>query len=561
MTADPDPLRPGTLLSDPALPDTVALRKARGAFFTPPQLCEHVVRWAVRSADDRVLEPGCGEAAFLHAAGDRLAGLGASAPVLHGHELHPDTAATAAALLAGAGYGADIRVGDFLAAEPDPAYDVVVGNPPYVRYQSFAGEARAAGRRAALRAGVPLTRLASAWAAFTVHAALFLRPGGRLGLVLPAELLSVNYAAEVRRFLMRRFARVRLVMFTERVFPGALTEVVLLLAEGDGPTESCELLQVRDLDELAAATGGLRTWRPGATHDKWTAALLPGPALTTFHDLSSRQGMATLQAWGETTLGAVTGNNRWFALSPQRAEDLGLRDADVVPLSPPGSAHLRTPAFTSAAWQSLGAGGARTLLFRPGDRASAAAGRYIAAGERAGVPAAYKCRVRRPWWRVPLGPPADLLLTYMNADTPRLCANRARVHHLNSVHGLYLRAGLGRLGVDLLPLAALNSVTLLGAETVGRAYGGGLLKLEPREADLLPVPGPELVAAAAPALRALRPRVRARLAAGDLLGAVAQVDAAVLGGQLGVGPDAVGVLAHARAELVARRVARGRRAR
>ena len=34
-----------------------------------------------------------------------------------------------------------------------------------------------------------------------VHAALFLRPGGRMALVLPAELLSVNYAAAVRKFL------------------------------------------------------------------------------------------------------------------------------------------------------------------------------------------------------------------------------------------------------------------------------------------------------------------------------------------------------------------------
>src|SRR5690242_21120209 len=40
-------------------------------------------------------------------------------------------------------------------------------------------------RRAALNAGVALSALASSWAAFTVHAALFLRPGGRMALVLP----------------------------------------------------------------------------------------------------------------------------------------------------------------------------------------------------------------------------------------------------------------------------------------------------------------------------------------------------------------------------------------
>ncbi len=63
---------------------------------------------------------------------------------------------------------------------------------------------------------------------------------------LPAELLTVNYAAPVRRFLMKRFARVRLVLFEERVFPGVLEEVVLLLAEGQGPTDHCDLLQTQE---------------------------------------------------------------------------------------------------------------------------------------------------------------------------------------------------------------------------------------------------------------------------------------------------------------------------
>ena len=65
-----------------------------------------------------------------------------------------------------------------------------------------------------------------------MHAASFLAVGGRMGLVLPAELLSVNYAASVREFLLRRFERVRLILFDERVFPGVQEEVVLLLADG-----------------------------------------------------------------------------------------------------------------------------------------------------------------------------------------------------------------------------------------------------------------------------------------------------------------------------------------
>ena len=55
--------------------DTPRLRKERGAFFTPPGITEFVASWAIRTPSDRVLEPAAGDAAFLIAAVERLAGL------------------------------------------------------------------------------------------------------------------------------------------------------------------------------------------------------------------------------------------------------------------------------------------------------------------------------------------------------------------------------------------------------------------------------------------------------------------------------------------------------
>ncbi|WP_149203861.1 HsdM family class I SAM-dependent methyltransferase [Actinotalea subterranea] len=544
--------------------DTDALRKSRGAFFTPPEVADYVVRWAVRTATDRVLEPSCGEAAFLLAAHQRLATLPTEGGEgsLDGVELHDASARAARVVLHDAGADARIRVSDFFTVEPAPVYDAVIGNPPYVRYQDFAGADRAASRRAALHAGVALTGLASSWAAFTVHSALFLKPGGRLGLVLPAELLSVNYAAQVRGFLMRRFARVRLVLFTERIFPGVLEDVVLLLAEGTGGTDHCELLQVQDADALAALDPDTASlWTPATTSGKWTSALLPSASAAAYAAATAGEAFSTLHTWGETTLGMVTGANKFFTLSPGQAADLGLAADELLELSPPGSRHLRGLSFTAHMRSELGIQGSATLLFRPSGEPGTAARAYIHEGEKRGVDTAYKCRVRTPWWRVPLVAPADLLLTYMNADTPRLTTNTAGARHLNSVHGVYLTEENRVLGRELLPLASLNSVTLVGAEIVGRAYGGGMLKLEPREADDLPVPSPGCVERCADALRAIRPRVRDYLRAGRLLDAVRLVDRIVL--HDGVALDSAGIseLEQAYAMLAARRRARGASAR
>jgi adenine-specific DNA-methyltransferase len=538
--------------------DSPERRKTRGAFFTPEALCNYMVDWALRDPADAVLEPSCGEAAFLLAAARRLDDLGASGASLSGVELHKASAAEARRVLKPTGHAIDIAVGDFFSMTPEPRFDAVVGNPPYVRYQDFSGDARVKSREAALRAGVSLTNLASSWAAFTVHSALFLRPGGRLALVLPAELLSVNYAAEVRRFLMSRFASVRLVLFTERVFPGVLEEVVLLLAEGSGPTDHCELIQVRDTDELVSQVAPISRWTPMTNSGKWTSAMMAPQAFSLYSQVLASSGMTTLHTWGETTLGAVTGNNKFFSVSPARAAELGLRpDRDLIELSPPGSRHLRTLTFTKVRWSQLGEEGSASYLFYPASsRLSASARSYIAAGEAAGVDEAYKCRVRNPWWRVPLVPPADLLLTYMNADTSRLTTNAAGVHHLNSVHGLYLHDGVRRLGSNSLSIASLNTLTMLGAEIVGRAYGGGMLKIEPKEADLLPMPSPALVTSAAKHLSKLRRDVARCIETGRLLDAVALVDQVLLVDALGLSPEQVTVLRQARAKLCGRRAAR-----
>lgn len=538
--------------------DNSSLRKARGAFFTPVPVARFVADWAVRHPEHAVLEPSCGEAVFLHEVGRR----GGHRGPLVGVEIHADSAAHAENSLRAGGIDATIHARDFFSHAEFGVYDAVVGNPPYVRYQDFAGESRARARQAALRAGVTLSNLASSWAAFTVHSALHLKPGGRLGLVLPAELLSVNYAAGVRQFLMDHFGAVSLVLFDERVFPGVLEEVVLLLADGyaaDGGrgAEHMQLAQVRDAAGLARLTGS-RRWIPPANGAKWSAGLMSPAGFAAFDAVVRSEAFTVLEAWGDTTLGMVTGSNRFFTLSPAKVQALALSETDVLPLSPPGSRHLRGLGMTQQALHTLGTAGQSTFLFRPPGEPSPAAWHYIHSGEDLDVHQAYKCRVRTPWWRVPYLRPADLFLTYMNADTPRLTTNRAQAHHLNSVHGVYLRGDLRQLGMNLLPLASLNSVTLLGAETVGRAYGGGMLKIEPREADVLPVPSPELVRRNAEQLRQVRPAVAARLREGRLLDAVALVDDVLLTATSTMTERALRAVRRDHAGLTARRTSRGK---
>lgn len=481
--------------------------KARGAFYTPAQIAEYLAAWAIRRSSDTVIEPSCGEGAFLTAAWQRLKALSRpgkppSATIL-GFELDSEAGEISRSTMASLGASARIKTADFFDVRPAPTAAAVIGNPPFIRYQSFAGSARAKAQRAAAAAGVRLDGLASSWAAFVVHASCFLNRDGRLALVLPAELLHVRYAAPVRQYLMRRFAQITLVTFEVRVFPEVTSEVVLLLAEGTGSTDSIELVQVENLAGLQGHQLTRRRWTPALEATKWTAALVAGESFSFYNELLDSQDFVPLSRWGTVHLGAVTGNNAYFRMSRDQADHLNLGSSDLVDVLPPGSGALENLAYSPHVHRELTQRNSKTLLFYPDDDLrSAAARRYVDMGEQQNVHQAYKCRVRRPWWRVPLPKLPTIFVTYMSHDSPRLVANTARVHALNSVHGLRLHAPFRREW-ELLPLAAMNSVTALGAEIVGRSYGGGVLKMEPREAAQLPVPSPQTIERCAHELRSM----------------------------------------------------------
>lgn len=532
-------------------------RKARGAFFTPGGITQHIAEWAIRTPADKVLEPSTGEAAFLTAAVRRLIDLGRSDPSVHGVEIHSPSAKSAQAIVAAAGGNAHIKISDFFLVDAAPEFDAIIGNPPFIRYQEWTGAQRDRARFAALHQGVALTGLSSSWAAFVAHSAGFLKPGGRLGLVLPAELLSVNYAAPVRRFLLENFASVELVVFDEQVFPDAEADTVLVKADGwkHAPAGHASLRQTRNASTLDALASGT-TWAPVDTTDRWTPIALSSTTAAIMKSLSADEAFGPLAAYGDTTLGSVTGGNRFFALSPARVKELGIPRRDLVRISPPGSAHLRGLALTDSGMTRLGQRDHPTWLLWPSNNPAEATMRYIQYGHATGVDQAYKCRVRKPWWRVPVLSAPDLLLTCMNADTARLTTNSAGVRHLNSIHGVYLKEELRDIARDVLPVASLNSVTLLSAEIVGRSYGGGILKIEPREADRWWMPSPTLLAQHREALAAVKLRVQGHLQRKDLLAAVALVDGILFPGLLS--PAEVHAVRADRAALTLRRTVRGR---
>src|SRR5262249_35899810 len=156
---------------------------------------------------------------------------------------------------------------------------------------------------AALAQGVRLSGLASSWAAALVHACAFLKPAGRIGMVLPAELLTVHYAEPIRRWLRNRFASVDLVMFERLQFEDAQEHVVLLLAEAAGTCQSFRLSYIDDAAELPTAIHRGVVVQP-ANEGKWTDLLLHDEHRQLMRAVE-RESFVPLRTYGAPELGTV----------------------------------------------------------------------------------------------------------------------------------------------------------------------------------------------------------------------------------------------------------------
>lgn len=512
-------------------------------------IARYLSEWAIGGrAEARVLDPSCGEGVFLRAAGHILSDLavvpGTIGEQLCGVEINQAAVDETRRLLAAETFVPRLVAADFASLMSPTemfgdlgSFDAVIGNPPYVRYQLHTGAARRVSIEAALRQGVRLSGLASSWAALLVHAGSFLKPDGRLAMVLPAELLTVGYAEPIRRWLRRRFASVTLVLFERLQFHDALENIVLLMAEGEGGCSAFSLHHVRDADELPQLQRCPAVGVSPASDGRWTDLLLPADEVEVFAHIADTH-FVPLSAYGAPELGTVTGANAYFALNENTRQDYGLTEEHVTAISPPGTRHLRGLHFMPGDWDDLRHQGMPIWLLWPSPTSEVdeALGRYLALGEQLGVPSAYKCRMRSPWWRPPKVDAPHLFFTYMSHRFPRLVSNDASVSFLNSMHGVRLLNSWPRWIAKALPLLALNSVTLLGAELHGRSYGGGVLKMEPREAAALPMPNFEAAESAWPTLESESKALDSELRNGNWEAVVARVDEVLLHQTMGVLP-------------------------
>lgn len=497
------------------LKPALSYQKLRGGYYTPQPIAHFLARWAIQSPTAQVLEPSCGDGNILQECLTALVAQGApkhkAVILVHGVELDNKERLKALERVRLLGYSPEdsmIHRGDFFTYcqqhltdkgllafcdEREPRFfDAIVGNPPFIRYQNFPDEQRKPAFEIMQRAGMNPTKLTNTWVPFIVASSFLVTEHGRMAMVIPAELLQVNYAAELRHFLSEFYKKITLITFKKLVFEGIQQEVVLLLAEKNGDRYSgIRTIELEGVEELASykhtdfSDTELKPMNHGT--EKWTQYFLDTKEIELLRALKGNPDLTEAGKVIDVDVGVVTGQNQFFVLNEEQIKAASLKKYHKRIVSRSG--HLRGVIFSEKDWQSNVENNLPAYLLdlpkKPFEELPIAAQQYVKTGEDAEFHTGYKCRIRNPWYIVPSVWTPDAFMLRQVHGYPKIIVNASGATCTDTIHRVRLLNG--RSG-DVIAAAFLNSLTFAFSEVIGRSYGGGVLELEPNEAEKLPLP-------------------------------------------------------------------------
>ncbi|QHG74441.1 Eco57I restriction-modification methylase domain-containing protein [Ensifer adhaerens] len=457
-------------------------RRTHGVVYTPQPVADAVVA-ACRTRSRKIkaaLEPSCGDGAFLR-----------SLRKTFGPELMltaVDIDALALKQTASVDGLAELVLDDFLSFAERPekkgAFDLIVGNPPYVRRHNFSDPLKKSVAQLSERSNYPSSQLKNSWAAFVVAAYGLLSQQGILALVVPYELITVSYGAFLRDWLAERFRRIDIFIPDEKAFKEIDQDAVVLLAS-NAPTKTggVGMHRVRNLENLPSRPLALPAEAKGTINDK--SFLLDPDTRDLLHRLrlrANRVGDACT-----SVAGTVTAANDYFILSHEEVDARELWPW-ARPILKKGAFVTSLPVFKGQHFETLATSEPCYLIdfFKEGAPAShdGHAGDYIQAGEERGLNLRYKPRCRSPWYRIPVVAPTEGLFFKRSHRLPKLCINEAGVLSTDTAYQVTPRPGYTMKGICY---SFYNSLTSVFCEIDGRFYGGGVLELTPNEFRGLPL--------------------------------------------------------------------------
>jgi adenine-specific DNA methylase len=472
-------------------------QKLRGGYYTPQHLADYVTKWVLLNEPKKILEPSCGDGVFIQAVANNDASKQLKMTCFEILDTEVEKSRELAKQL---GYvNCEVNAGDFLVwankllLENNPVFDGVLGNPPFIRYQFLEKDFQIETETVFKTLGLKFTKHTNAWVPFILVSLSLLKDGGRLGMVIPSEIINVMHSQSLRTFMGKVCSKIVVIDPKEIWFEDTLQGAVILLAEKKKDhnlqTEGVGILSVQGLDFLNTDPNELfknTLTTNGKTIDgKWTRAVLDKDELKLIDKIINHKNVHLFKDIADVDVGIVTGANEFFLVNNEIVNEYKLHEYAHPMFG--RSQHCRGILYDKNQHdenQNLGLPTNFIYMTQEFEELSKGAQKYIKLGESKGYETRYKCRIRKPWYTVPSIYSRSVGMLKRSHAAPRLILNTIEAYTTDTAY----RVTSKKVDPANLVCSFLNPITAIFAELEGRFYGGGVLELVPSEIEKLYVP-------------------------------------------------------------------------
>lgn len=466
-----------------------ALKKKWGVFYTPSDVIAALCDWCIQLPSDTILEPSFGGCGFLYESVKRLTALGC--PNAWNNLCGCDVDQRAFECLPDnlSNEGNRFIKKNFLDVDPSEfqisGFDAILGNPPYVSRHNMWDYQKESAQNIDRKNKVEISKRASLWVYFVIHAQSFLKNGGRMGWVLPRSLTQSFYGKQLLRQTSKHFSSVVVISISRRIFldTGTSEATDILLCEGykKEPEADCliEYRNAETINEIDARPGVSSTPTPVGMRnlESSRANLLPEEIQSHYNKIALSS--ATLSKFSDIRIGIVTGATKFFILKRSMLAEAGLVRSDMDPIL----ATFKLCEGLDWAHEDIAKNehlNKRVLLVRSrSGRKSNRVRAYIEKFPWHLRETVKTFKKRNIWYAADDRLIPDAFFPCLINDFPWLVINTAKTNSNNNVHRVYFKKGISMKTQKLISISCVSTFGQLSAELSGDVCGSHGLKFDP----------------------------------------------------------------------------------
>lgn len=473
------------------LKENTTQKKLRGGYYTPQKLADQIVKLTLKN-DMKILEPSCGDGSFLRSLKKILNNRNYNIEKIDAIEYIEEEADKSAKLVRDI-ENATVINDDFynFYINCEEKYNLIIGNPPYIRYQYLTAFQREKQAQVLIKNKMKSNRLINSWVFFLVACIELLEKNGIIAFVIPAEIMQVAYAEDLRKYLSKQLSKINIISFNELLFEDAEQEVVVLIGTKKDKEEECLISNCLydNIDDFTKKYNENNLdYEKILTNDKWTRYYLNERENNVIENTRRDSRFRKIGDVGIVNVGITTGNNDYFSL-----DDKFVKKYDLKKYTKPligRSSQTHGLVFNEIDWKKNVNKGVKAYLLTINEDVnvedmSKEQQEYIKIGEENNENKGYKCRIRKKWYSVPSIWVPDAFLLRRSNVYPKFVLNGIDAVSTDTMHRIKIKDEFDNKKILL---SYYNSISFAFTELCGRSYGGGVLEILPKEAENIIIP-------------------------------------------------------------------------